>query len=371
MEAISAFIKHDTDAHNIDWRRNVMKYIRRACTISIESGNRTILLDPLMVTKLDTNDYNIELTRYLLPVVMSDNIFAFYDALSNVFGDEKIFGLGRHKLMGVQGTMILYMSTRILQLFPIGRVKIDTSIIEKGDSDGKLEMMSNKYLLPLVYRLMEEGIVSDALFHIERQWIKEVDSNVSAFTMNRPHNECEKKSYAAVMKLAENKTFPLTGVSAASLPGSIPLPIEVCTADLDAFAAAMSGEVGVEVRKMLIQHPCGSWYISVMAVLCDKHFVAMAYDTLRFTMGGVTKIGSQWMTSPALTMMHLCFDAWMLEKNGISRSQGVYNLLHEYRKRDDIWNHEYTTIGAKPSEWLGGYFYLPLNDPRRPDGGSR
>jgi len=364
-EAIGKIFVEDANRHSAGWRQRVMAYIDKAAVRSSEKGTQSMVLDPMHIGKLGLEEYDADFARHILPVVLTADTFAFFDVLSAIFNEEGIIGLGRFKLVNSPGTAVVYMNAQIAHLFPYRDEQVATTA--GAETRGSVASINHRYLLPVVYRYLE-GMDSPPFvaFEAERQWFKCVTADVPISLERREGGGMLAAAKEIFLKAGDHA--PLTGVSAALVylgqqPSSLLFPIELLTEDLPATHTRLKEQLSklggrVEERQFGVNHPSGSWYVSVLQYLLDGRLIGMVYDTGRYAVYAVTKREPVTLTSPFITMAQLCYAAWLLERRGIEKCKWVYSLLREYRGKcgGEGQKDEFTLKGVS-GDWSAHYYY--------------
>ena len=323
MEAI---ITKDASEHIAGWWRKVIDNLP------------DVTMSPLTTSPSDELD--VDLVSHLLPTILIE------DPSKVVLPSD----YSTTRLRNSPALLISHMGQPVGTVFP-----------HRGDE----ATITQRHWLPLLYRYLEETPnPSDAAFDMERRLSKMITEDVPLGGTRREDRLLDEAKVIGVMGAGI-----VTGVTAAlaSLRPDDPptFPIEIATDDLTATRSKIlsiiepgSSSIGgkVDVRQTGVNHPSGCWYLTINQFYLDKRLVVTVYDSLRYMPYGVsTKKDGMMVTSPYITMMHLCYTAWMMERRGIYRYRWTYSLLRQYRRRIVDETKVVYAMRGHPTEWLDGY----------------
>jgi len=359
MEKLRERFVEDGNRYSALWKHKTIGHLEKVCIKANQMGITTFILNPMLIGNHPLESFDARSLKFLIPVIYSLDVYKLYSIAEDYFNELSIVGLSRCKLLGSRGIAITYMEEHIAHCFPYREQQFDLNepIVSK---EGTLTRLSNKYYLPLIYRVLEECNAtremypSDILFEAERQWSKHIKENMIL------HLRMGKKQ--PLLELAEKKRFALTSTTAALIELNTPLeqlpyPVEIICANFDKLREELKDEYDFKeenIRTLNLFHPSGSHYIGVLQAIANDKLALIAYGTPSFSPLGVTRGDKYWITSPFATMMHLLFSAWLLERRGIQRSRMIYTLYKSYRKQPKI-REKYTIVGQL-SGWVSSYF---------------
>ena len=360
----------DGNRFSVEWRKKMLGLVAE---VAVASPN-TYILDPFALKATPPEQFSALLGNHLLPVVLTSDPMMLYAKLDKLMGEKGIVGMEKYRYYSTPGTGVTYMEEPVLDIFPVREERIDVANTVSADK-GTVRYASPKYYLPLVYRLMEEAAlsrssVSSPLFEMEDQWSSQMRGDVHLSLplskrgggMDRPRVPSRPR-----LSLPSDLKVTLTSGSAALFHmgvsfADLPQPIECVSESLRAWenevVLALSGEKEggekggeekggekggekssggrkIEVRQFPINHPSGHWYIRISQIVVDGQLALMCYDSPHFfpcgTSGTMGKSTIS-ITSPFITLAHLCLSSWLMERKGIERYKWVNSVYQKYRR---------------------------------------
>ena len=369
-EQLAEELTKRANAHSAAWHKRVSDLMRGVAEHETESGNRCLFLDPMTVTGVDADAFDPALAKHLLPVILAKDVWHCYGRVEERWKSERLIGLGRIKLHLTPGLVVTYMLEQVCQILPLYNEIHD-------EVSGQL---SGKYLLPLIYRHLEEtSLPSPYAFEAESQWLGLIKADIPIETLlarphlhqpphQPPHQHQHSERDEAMLgsgggdlrsiilsivskrgeAAAKRGEVMVTGVTAALLElgiplDRIPLPLELTTAELgpaiDSLRSALSGSGSLEVRQFGVSHPSGSWYVSVVQFILSPHtaqppdaaakpgdrgrIAVMLYDTIRYIAAGVTASAPAQTPAPAHASQRM-MSSGQVHSSGLVRFEAAF-----------------------------------------------
>lgn len=329
---VIASLEGDAGKAIFRWRNRIRIRLEKAVKSERESGNRSLILDPLSSPIIDGATFSSSLSAILLPVILSERMRTLLYRLNDEFLADRIIGFSHFNLHDSPGIGLTYLKEVIAFIFPLRDYKIFAHDY----------LIDVRYYLPSLYRYLEETPIPPPLtFELEKSIVKFIRDDIPidtyVFTDHRPPwGECHR----ALVSIKE-KDLPKIGVSAALLtlgrePSKLLLPIEFGvtdgpSADLLIRRTLSSINGGkLEIRTFPYASPGGDWYLGVRQYLLDGRIVALLHNLPYYTSHGVDKSGR---LSPYIILASLCYNAWLVERRGGDRVKWLNSLIRHYREK--------------------------------------
>jgi hypothetical protein len=280
-----------------------------------------------------SSEFTLNDNRYLIPIFICVDTEVASTSVRSAFTEAGIVGVDIDRKGHIR-----FNGTKVASLIQLRNDTYDMS----GE-----RLVSPKYFLPSLYRMMEQGIEGSntsadgdtedgevgAVFELEAKLIEHLVKKSSSFHKGRPL----RISVESVLKdlASSSKEYYLTGTSAAclSLGEEVQFPIEIALKDDKEFSNLGLTKRKYEEQKFYVAHPSGALSCGVARYLLDGELVIIAYNSI----GTYSKVAyreqrGQKITSPFFTMAQLCLSAWLMERRNIDRCRQIYGLLVKYRE---------------------------------------